>query len=119
MRPLTIRRLSFAFALAVFATASLFHPLKPAYSCSCVAPRPPLEARDAAQAVFSGTASSVQSDANGLLITFDVDEIWSGGALRRAPACAGVAGRVGAGRRATAGPAAVGSPAGCWQQRRP
>jgi len=74
----TIRRLSIAIALAVFAIASLFHPLKPAYACSCVAPRPPLEARDEAQAVFSGTVSSVQSDASGLLVTFDVDEIWKG-----------------------------------------
>ena len=78
MLALTIRRFSFVFALAVFATASLFHPLKPAYACSCVAPRPPLEARNEAQAVFSGTVSSVQSDASGLLVTFDMDEIWKG-----------------------------------------
>jgi len=41
-----------------------------------------------------------------------------GGAVRRAPACAGGSGRVGAGRRPAAGPAAAVSTAGFWQPRR-
>jgi hypothetical protein len=78
MFPLTIRRLTLALTLAAFAAAAFFHPLKPAYACSCIAPPPPLEARDEAQSVFSGTVSAIGPEANGFLVTFDVEQLWKG-----------------------------------------
>ena len=78
MFPLTIRRLTLALTFAAFAVATFFHPLKPAYACSCMAPPPPLEARDGAQSVFSGTVSDIGADANGFLVTFDVEQFWKG-----------------------------------------
>jgi hypothetical protein len=78
MLPLTIRRVALAAILIAFGAAFFAHPLTPAYACSCVPARPPLESRDEAQAVFSGTVSAVQPDAGGLLVTFDVDRVWKG-----------------------------------------
>jgi hypothetical protein len=78
MFPMSIRRLTIALTVAAFALAVFFHPLKPAYACSCIAPPPPLEARDQSQSVFAGTVSAVGADGNGLLVTFDVEQIWKG-----------------------------------------
>lgn len=78
MLPLNIRRLVLALVVVAFGAAFFAHPLKPAYACSCVPARPPLESRDEAQTVFSGTVSAVQGEAGGLLVTFDVDRIWKG-----------------------------------------
>ncbi len=78
MFSLTIRRLTLALALAAFAVAAFFHPLKPAYACSCIAPPPPLEARNQAESVFAGTVSAIGADANGYLVTFDVEQFWKG-----------------------------------------
>lgn len=78
MFTLSVRRLLLTFALAAFAAAGFFHPLKPAYACSCMMPGTPLEARDAAQTVFSGTVSALGRGPNGLIVTFDVDQVWKG-----------------------------------------
>jgi hypothetical protein len=78
MFPLTIRRLTLALTFAAFAVAAFFHPLKPAYACSCMAPPPPVEARNEAQSVFAGTVSAVGAEANGFLVTFDVEQFWKG-----------------------------------------
>jgi hypothetical protein len=76
---LTIRPLALvALALAALAAAVLVHPPKPAYACSCMMPPAPQEARDQAQAVFSGTASDVQPGKDGVLVTFDVARVWKG-----------------------------------------
>jgi hypothetical protein len=78
MVTLTLRRLTLALAMAAFAASIFFHPLKPAYACSCMMPGPPEQALNESQAVFSGTVKAVQGDADGVLVTFDVDEIWKG-----------------------------------------
>jgi hypothetical protein len=78
MLAFTLRRAVLAFALAAFGAAAFVHPLKPAYACSCVPARPPAEARDEAQAVFSGTVRVVQPNAAGVLVTFDVNQLWKG-----------------------------------------
>lgn len=78
MFQLTLRRLGVVIAGLTLAASFVFHPLKPAYACSCVAPPPPQEALGQAQAVFAGTARSVVPAPNGVLVTFEVEQIWKG-----------------------------------------
>lgn len=75
---LLMRPFALAFVLAALAAAVVVHPPKPAYACSCMMPPQPLEARDQAQAVFSGTVSDVQPGKDGVLVTFDVARVWKG-----------------------------------------
>lgn len=78
MIALSIRRIALAIALFAFGAAALVHPAQSAYACSCMMPPPPGEARDQAQAVFSGVASFVQPGKDGVLVTFDVNQVWKG-----------------------------------------
>jgi hypothetical protein len=73
-----LRQTILTLATAIFALSFFFHPLKPAYACSCVQPGPPVQARDEAQSVFAGTVSAISGEGNGLLVTFDVEQFWKG-----------------------------------------
>jgi hypothetical protein len=78
MTALNLRRFAVAAATLAFALGLFFHPLKPAYACSCVQPAPPLQARDQSQTVFAGAVAAVEPGKDGLLVTFDVAQSWKG-----------------------------------------
>lgn len=61
-----------------FGAAVIAHPPGRAFACSCMMPGPPAEAAAQSEAVFSGTVSEVAPGANGVLVTFDVDNVWKG-----------------------------------------
>jgi len=65
-------------AVLTFGAAVIAHPPGMAYACSCIQPGPPADALDQSEAVFSGTVAEVVPQANGVLVTFDVNEVWKG-----------------------------------------
>lgn len=75
---LSIRQFTLAAAMVALAATFFFHPLKPAYACSCMMAPPPQEALGQSQTVFAGTVSGVQPGKDGVLVTFDVDQFWKG-----------------------------------------
>jgi hypothetical protein len=71
-------------ALVVLAVVWGARPVERAYACSCMAPPPPAEARNGADAVFAGTVTGVLQNAplgtsnNRVMVSFRVSEVWKG-----------------------------------------
>jgi hypothetical protein len=71
-------------ALVVLAVVWGAHPIDSAYACSCMAPRPPAEARDEADAVFTGTVTGIlqqpvqENSDQPFLVSFLVSQSWKG-----------------------------------------
>lgn len=81
MPRLNIRPVLLALALIVAAAAAALYQPHVTYACSCMQPPSPLESRDQAAAVFAGTVNAVAPagpGAEGLLVTFDLQQSWKG-----------------------------------------
>jgi hypothetical protein len=75
---MTRRFLLTILAALTFGAAVIAHPPGQAYACSCVQPGPPAEAAAQSEAVFLGTVAGTTPQANGVLVTFDVESVWKG-----------------------------------------
>ena len=75
--------------LTVIAITALHISAKPAHACSCIPPRPPLEALERADAVFSGDVISISepkglfgswlaSSTDPVTVEFRVHSVWKG-----------------------------------------
>ena len=49
-----------------------------ANACSCIPPGTPLEEMEKSDAVFSGKVVTIGQDANGYVVTFEVERAWKG-----------------------------------------
>jgi hypothetical protein len=79
MFDLIVRRLWIALALLVVLGAGALQQPRAAYACSCMAPPPPLEARDGSAAVFAGQVAGITPNGpSGVLVTFDLQQSWKG-----------------------------------------
>ena len=89
-RPPTTIAIAATFGLlAVIAVAALHISARPAHACSCIPPRPPLEALERADAVFSGDVISISepkglfgswlaSSTDPVTVEFRVNSVWKG-----------------------------------------
>ena len=75
--------------LAVIAVAALHSSARPAHACSCIPPRPPLEALERADVVFAGDVVSISepkglfgswlaSSTDPVTVEFRVSAVWKG-----------------------------------------
>ena len=90
IRPPTIFATAAAFGLfAVIAVAALHASARLAHACSCIPPRPPLEALERADAVFAGDVVSIsepkglfrswfESSTDPITVEFRVNAVWKG-----------------------------------------
>lgn len=72
------RALKMTIVLLFFAALFVKISYKPASACSCIRPAPPLEAKEQAAAVFSGTVISQESSQFEVKVNFKVQRVWKG-----------------------------------------
>ncbi len=71
-------RLFFAALLVCAMIAVFWQSSRPAFACSCLAPKPADEALKESTAVFSGQVTEIKADKLSKVVSFDVGRAWKG-----------------------------------------